>query len=162
MDSSLPSLKSKAILERAEEHCAELGGKLTKKRRQVLSGLLESPKALSAYELTDFCNSKEKHGLLPMSVYRILEFLEAQNLAHRLRLTNKYVACSHITCDHDHELPQFLICNNCDRVEEIGVQKALFNSLVGTAKTAGFDLVSNQIELEVRCENCLDAGAMKR
>ena len=72
------------------------------------------------------------------------------------------MACSHITCDHDHELPQFLICNNCDRVEEIGVQKALFNSLVGTAKTAGFDLVSNQIELEVRCENCLDAGAMKR
>lgn len=158
MDRPLPSLNSKAILERAEKHCAELGGKLTEKRRQVLSGLLESPKALSAYELTDFCNSKVKHDLLPMSVYRILEFLETQNLVHRLSLTNKYVACSHITCDHDHELPQFLICNSCDRVEEIGVAKSLFNRLIGTAKTAGFDLVSNQIELEVRCEDCHDVS----
>ena len=154
----LPSLNSKAILERAEKHCAELGGKLTEKRRQVLSGLLESPKALSAYELTDFCNSKVKHALLPMSVYRILEFLEAKNLVHRLSLTNKYVACSHINCDHDHELPQFLICNSCDRVEEIGIAKSLFNRLVGTAKTAGFDLVSNQIELEVRCDDCPDVS----
>jgi Fe2+/Zn2+ uptake regulation proteins len=58
MDRPLPSLNSKAILERAEKHCTELGGKLTEKRRQVLSGLLESPKALSAYELTDFAIPK--------------------------------------------------------------------------------------------------------
>ena len=151
----MASLNSKQILERAEKHCAELGGRLTEKRRQVLSGLLKSPKALSAYELTDFCNEKFGLDLLPMSVYRILGFLETHDLAHRLSSTNKYVACSHISCDHVHELPQFLICNSCDRVEEIGIAKTLVNSLVGAAKTAGFDLVSNQLELEVRCEDCV-------
>ena len=73
-------------------------------------GLLESDKALSAYELTEFCRDRLGFDLLPMSVYRILEFLEGEHLAHRLNLANKYVACSHITCEHEHDVPQFLIC----------------------------------------------------
>jgi Fur family zinc uptake transcriptional regulator len=119
-----------------------------------LQGLIESRKALSAYELIDFCGSKLGRDLLPMSVYRILAFLEGKGLVHRLSLTNKYVVCSHITCEHEHVLPQFLICNKCDRVQEVGVSDALFDSLVGTASAAGVDLVSHQLELEVRCDNC--------
>ena len=38
-----------------------------------------------------------------MSIYRILEFLESQQLVHKLKLTNRYVACVHITCNHEHE-----------------------------------------------------------
>ena len=49
-----------------------------------------------------------------MAVYRILGFLEAENLVHKLVLTNnKYVACYHIGSEYKHEIPQSLICDGC-------------------------------------------------
>ena len=42
----------------AEGHCIAQGSKFTKKRKQVLNCLLESDKALSAYELADYCREK--------------------------------------------------------------------------------------------------------
>ena len=141
-------------LEQAEKHCTEQGSKLTDKRRQVLSGLLESGKALSAYELSDFCRTELGHNILPMSIYRILEFLEEQNLVHRLNLANKYVACSHITCEHEHSLPQFLICTSCHRVEEVTLPSSVMSSIEGGAKTVGYHLVRNQLELECICSDC--------
>ena len=89
------------VLASAEEQCEQRGARFTPKRRQVLAGLVESDKALSAYELTEYCREHLGFDLLPMSVYRILEFLENEDLAHKLNLANKYVACSHIVCDHE-------------------------------------------------------------
>ena len=147
------SLTSTA-LERAEKHCKEQGSKLTDKRRQVLSGLLASEKALSAYELSDFCRTELGHNILPMSVYRILEFLEEQNLVHRLNLANKYVACSHIACEHEHSSPQFLICTSCHRVEEVSLPASVMSSIEGGAKNVGYHLARNQLELECICSDC--------
>ena len=147
------SLTSTA-LERAERHCEERGSKLTDKRRQVLSGLLASEKALSAYELSDFCRTELGHNILPMSVYRILEFLEEQNLVHRLNLANKYVACSHIACEHEHSSPQFLICTSCHRVEELSLPSSVMSSIKGGAKNVGYHLARNQLELECICSDC--------
>ena len=145
------SLTSTA-LERAEKHCKEQGSRLTDKRRQVLSGLLESGKALSAYELSDFCRTELGYNILPMSVYRILDFLEEQNLVHRLNLANKYVACSHIACEY--ALPQFLICKSCHRVEEVSLPSSVMSSIEGGAKNVGYHLARNQLELECICSDC--------
>ncbi len=117
-------------------------------------GLLESDKALSAYELTEFCRDRLGFDLLPMSVYRILEFLEGEHLAHRLNLANKYVACSHITCDHEHDVPQFLICKECFHVEEVGLKRTFINTLEKAIDEAGFHLASHQIELDCVCDEC--------
>ena len=145
---------TRVVLEHAEQHCWARGSKLTEKRRQVLAGLLESERALSAYELLDFCRDNLGVELLPMSVYRILEFLEGEDLVHRLNLTNKYVACSHISCDHEHEVPQFLICKTCHRVKEVGIPRPLISSIARTIETAGFQLASSQIELDCVCDQC--------
>ena len=117
-------------------------------------GLLESDKALSAYELTEFCRDRLGFDLLPMSVYRILEFLEGKHLAHRLNLANKYVACSHITCEHEHDVPQFLICKECFHVEEVGLKRTFINTLEKAIDEAGFHLASHQIELDCVCDEC--------
>ena len=114
-------MKSEAVLQRAAQVCADRGGKLTTKRRQVLAGLLASDKALSAYDLADKCKEAFGVTLFPMSIYRILEFLETVGLVHRLKTTNKFIACAHIACDHAHDTPQFLICRECNRVEEVGI-----------------------------------------
>ena len=40
------------IIGHAEQHCKAHGARLTAKRKQVLTGLIQSDKALSAYELS--------------------------------------------------------------------------------------------------------------
>ena len=111
---------------------------------------------MSAYELVDYCKAELNENIPAMSVYRILDFLEKQSLAHKLSLTNKYVACSHITCDHDHAPSQFLICQKCQRVEEIGISQSVVKSLEKDVREAGFVLNSPQLEIKCICSHCVD------
>ncbi|MFA7553908.1 MAG: transcriptional repressor [Spongiibacteraceae bacterium] len=147
------------ILDHAEKHCKANGTRLTDKRKHVLTGLLKSQKALSAYELADFYRNEFNESVPPMSVYRILEFLESENLVHKLHLANKYVACSHISCDHAHEVPQFLICDECSNVKEIGIKKTLINTLKRNVEQAGYLLKSPQLELHCLCQACAAQAA---
>ena len=138
----------------ADQYCKTDGIRLTTRRRQVLNGLLASKKALSAYELVEVCNAQEGKSISPMSIYRILEFLESERLVHKLKLANKYVACAHINCNHAHETPQFLICGNCHRVEEVNVSASTMSGLRLSVEMAGFSLVSPQLEMNCLCNNC--------
>lgn len=147
------------VLNHAEKTCSAHGARLTEKRKMVLTGLLKSKTPLSAYELVDFCRDEFDETLPAMSVYRILEFLEKENLVHKLHLANKYIACSHISCDHAHEVPQFLICGGCGVVKEIGIKKALVDSLKQNVEQAGFHLSSPQLELHCLCQSCADKAA---
>ena len=146
--------KVQKIIEHAERSCREHGARLTNKRKQVLAGLLASERALSAYELADYCKSEFGDALPAMSVYRILNFLQEEHLVHKLELANKYVACSHITCDHEHEVPQFLICRQCQKVKEISVERSIIKKLQNNVEEAGFSLVSPQLEINCLCESC--------
>ena len=143
------------IIQHAEQHCKSQGARFSEKRKHILTGLVESSKALSAYELIDFCKQRYGHNLPPMSVYRILDFLEQQNLIHKLNLANKYVACMHISCDHDHRVPQFLICRTCNSVKEISIEQSTFSKLSESVESAGYGLYRHQVELDCLCENCL-------
>ncbi|MGB3623319.1 MAG: Fur family transcriptional regulator [Ketobacter sp.] len=142
------------ILNHAETSCRASGAKLTEKRKRVLTGLLKSQKALSAYELIDILQKEFDESPPAMSVYRILEFLESENLVHKLHLANKYVACSHISCAHEHEVPQFLICDQCGNVKEIGIKKSLINTLKRNVEESGYVLQSPQLELHCLCQEC--------
>lgn len=146
--------KIEHIIEHAERHCSNNGTRLTEKRKGVLMGLLQSEKALSAYELADFCAKELNQSLPAMSVYRILDFLQQEQLVHKLNLANKYVACSHITCDHAHEVPQFLICSECQKVTEIGINKNIIQDLKDNVESAGFHLKSPQLEMNCICIEC--------
>ncbi len=94
--------KISKIIDHAESNCRSTGAKLTEKRKRVLTGLLQSQKALSAYDLIEYMRTAFDETLQPTTMYRILDFLASENLVHRLQLANKYVACSHISCDHSH------------------------------------------------------------
>jgi len=142
------------IIDTAKDVCARSGGRLTEKRRGVLEVLLVSSIPLSAYEITDAYNKVSEKPMPAMSVYRILEFLEAENLVHKLSSTNKYVACSHITCDHAHEIPQFLICGECQSVKEITISKSTIGELGKLVGKAGYTLAHSQLELQCLCNNC--------
>ena len=143
-----------STIKHAEQQCRDHGVRLTEKRKQISTGLIESNKALSAYELIAFCKQRFNTTMPAMSVYRILEFLEDQHLVHKLNLANKYVACMHISCDHAHAVPQFLICRNCSKVKEISINQTTISALSETVKSAGYNLFSPQVELNCLCESC--------
>lgn len=152
----MSSASATQVLKHAEDHCKQRGTRLTEKRKQILKGLVQSKKALSAYELIDYCREELGQQLPAMSVYRILEFLEGEELVHRLHLAKKYVACSQIACDHEHEVPQFLICNRCNTVEEISIKRSVIKSLENSVTGAGYHLASPQLEFECFCGDCKD------
>ncbi|MFQ3312675.1 MAG: Fur family zinc uptake transcriptional regulator, partial [Colwellia sp.] len=77
------------IISKAKDICIRSGGRLTEKRKHVLERLLESNTPLSAYEITDAYNKVSEKSMPTMSVYRILEFLEAESLVHKLSSANK-------------------------------------------------------------------------
>lgn len=146
------------VISHAEAQCHAHGTKLTSKRKQVLSVLLQSDKALSAYELADGCKAEFGESIPAMSVYRILGFLETEGLVHKLNLANKYVACSHISCDDAHGTPQFLICQQCSTVKEITISQSFVDELIQTVQSADYQLISPQMELNCLCQSCARAA----
>ncbi|TCI03511.1 transcriptional repressor [Corallincola luteus] len=150
--------RSEKVLAVAEQQCKQSGARLTNKRKLVLSALLHSTKALSAYEIADICREEEGQTIPVMSVYRMLEFLEQEHLVHKLQLANKYVACAHITCSHTHQIAQFLICQQCGEVKELGVDIALIDQLQHSIADVGYKLTSPQLELNCVCPECQKAA----
>lgn len=144
----------KKVMSRAQDICAHSGGRLTDKRKRILEILLLSNIPLSAYEVADAYNKSSENVMPAMSVYRMLDFLESEKLVHKLSSTNKYVACSHIACDHIHEIPQFLICGKCQTVKEIGISKHIVEELDALIEKADYRLINPQLELQCLCKAC--------
>lgn len=144
----------KRTLGAAEHACRASGARLTEKRKNVLAILLRSKTPLSAYEIADQYSHDNGESIPAMSVYRMLDFLEEENLAHKLNSENKYLACAHIACDHRHETPQFLICGRCNNVREIGIKPEVISALRETVEGAGYLLQTSQLELNCLCNDC--------
>ena len=142
------------ILQRAEQSCRETGSQLTQKRKNVLQSLLNTSTPLSAYEVADNYRATFRESIPIMSVYRMLDFLMQENLVHKISSTKKYIACSHIACDHKHETPQFLICEQCHNVREISVKKSIIEALQESVSSIGFTLNSPQLDLHGVCAEC--------
>ena len=159
----MPNIKQSkldSLLRAAEVSCSENGARLTQRRRQVLSALMQSSSPLSAYEVLDLCNRSTASAMPAMSVYRILDFLEQQLLVHRLSTSNKYVSCAHIACDHKHfQTTHFLLCEGCSSVEEVDATEEASEALEQMAKTVGFKLTTQQFELSGICTTCQNSAS---
>ena len=142
------------VLKHAELQCRARGSRLTHKRKGILKELLKSGKALSAYEIADLINRDSKTTIPTMSVYRILDFLQNENLVHKLNLANKYIACAHISCSHSHAIPQFLICRECTKVVEISINKSTIVEIQRKVESAKFQLSKPQLEMHCICNDC--------
>jgi len=143
-----------SVMTFAEQKCLQEGIRFTKRRKQVLSVLIEADIALSAYEIAEICNAGSDSIMPAMSVYRILDLFQEQNLIHKLDIANKYVCCAHISCSHEHDNSQFLICGSCRHVEEISLSDDAVQALQAAASAAGFDAISPQLEIKGRCSRC--------
>jgi Fur family zinc uptake transcriptional regulator len=137
------------VLSRAETLVAEKGLRLTPVRRRVLEILLEEHRALGAYDVLTRL-AAEGFGNQPPVVYRALDFLEEQGLAHRIRRLNAFTACMHPGEAH---APAFLICRGCNVVAEAPAAPVMA-ALQEAAGQSGFVIERSTIEALGLCPSC--------
>jgi Fur family zinc uptake transcriptional regulator len=137
-------------LRHAEARCTERAQRLTPIRRQVLEVLLESHKPLGAYEIIDKLAAGGGRPA-PITIYRALDFLRDNGLAHRIESRNAFIAC---ISDHaGADLVVFLICERCGEVGE-AASAAVADQLKGAARAAGFIPKAPVIEIAGICAHC--------
>lgn len=139
-------------LRRAERRCSEQGVRLTPQRQRVLEIVWSSHAPIGAYAILERLTS-EGGRPAPMTVYRALDFLQAQGLVHRVAGINAFVGCSHPENRHD---DQFLLCVRCGAVAEIH-DPGLAQALDRCAEQAGFRMSTRRVELEGVCRHCSQA-----
>ena len=135
-------------LDAAEGRCLAGGERLTPPRRRVLQLLLEAGEAVKAYDLIARYGP-DGVAAKPPTVYRALEFLERNGLAHRIASISAYVACS--VGDRAHAAA-FLICDCCGATVEVTPPEG--EALRRAAETAGYALTRTTIEGHGRCSAC--------
>lgn len=139
-------------LRRAEDACARSGAKLTPLRRRVLELVWSNHKPHGAYALLEALEKESAKKIAPLTVYRALEFLVEQGLAHRLESLNAYLGCS---SPADRHAAQFLVCQTCGCAEEIG-DPGVAAAVTAAAAARGFQAVRQTIEISGRCRACLE------
>ncbi|WP_312529655.1 Fur family transcriptional regulator [Paracoccus sp. (in: a-proteobacteria)] len=141
-------------LERAIQQSAADGVRLTPVRKRTLEILLESHRAMGAYEVLERL-SADGFGNQPPVAYRALDFLVAQGLAHRVQRLNAYAAC--LSPDRDHA-PVFLICRSCEKVAESDAPE-LRQALGNLGAITGFQVERATVEALGLCAICAEAEA---
>jgi Fur family zinc uptake transcriptional regulator len=131
---------------------------LTRNQAHVLEKLERSGAPLSAYALLD---QLREHGFrAPLQVYRALDALVRQGLAHRLESLNAFVACSAAE-EHGHAhasgITAFAICDRCGHVVELSDQ-AVEERLREWVGASGFVPDRAVIEFRGRCAGCAAAS----
>ena len=135
----------------AEEICEREGLRFTTQRRQVLEALLQSHVPASAYEVIDRLGESGRRPA-PISVYRALDFLVANNFAHRIESKNAYVACDR-GADCEPGATLFLICDNCGAAAE-AASEALGQLVNAETERRGFLPRQRVLEIRGLCARC--------
>lgn len=133
-------------LKKIENDLLAKGEKFTEPRRRVMDALLRADKPQTAYNIIEVAKDMK-----PMSVYRALDFLSAQGLAHRIESLNAYISCAEKHCAHKDS--QYLICDACGRVEELH-NHAIDDFILKSLGKSGFTLSHKTMELHGRCARC--------
>jgi len=127
--------------------CAERGAQLTPLRRRVLEILLESHRAMGAYDVLARLGA-EGLGSKPPIAYRALGFLVEQGFAHRIERLSAFVACVHPGSPHR---PAFMICRACRKVAEAETAPG---GPFADGSAPGFRIEQTVVEAEGLCPSC--------
>lgn len=136
----------------AAQLCKQRNARLTPVRQRVLELIWQSHKPLGAYQILERL-AQEGFNSAPPTVYRALEFLLEQGLAHRITSLNAFIGC----CHPEHRHPSyFLICRGCGSAQELP-QETLSAHLNDIAAAERFQLEAQIVELSGLCPGCQPA-----
>jgi len=140
----------RGVLDAVAARLSAGGERMTAARLRVLELLLTAGEPVKAYDLIARFGGEDGPPAKPPTVYRALEFLERQGLAHRIASISAYVACSSADADH---AAAFLICDCCGATAEVAASVA--DGLGAAASKAGYVIERTTIEAHGRCPACV-------
>jgi Fur family transcriptional regulator, zinc uptake regulator len=118
-------------------------------REQVYRVLRSAHRSMTAYEILDAVRPKGISA--PPTVYRALNWLMRDGLAHRVESRNAYVACS--DPHRRHGTAVFAICRDCGRIDEMH-EGEVVQSLTKKLSKLGFVVDRATIEVQGLCASC--------
>ncbi len=131
--------------------------RITKQRLFVIELLDKSKEALSAYEIK---NKLQTKGLDVdvVSIYRIINCLEKNELVHKVLSSNKVKKCKlrhEDTCKkyEDNHCHHLLICEKCNSVEEIHCA-GISNVIKKVESNSKFKIKTHNLEFHGICNAC--------
>jgi Fur family zinc uptake transcriptional regulator len=136
-------------LQLARQVCEKEGERFTDLRQQVFELVWAEHKPVKAYDLMSDLAAK-RSGVAPATVYRTLDFLQAQGLVHKLESLNAYLGCAHPQKEHQ---GHFLICEGCEEVRELEFA-AFSQSVRKVEKEQRFKVKQMTVELFGLCNRC--------
>lgn len=145
---------SGGVLDEADQLVRQSGLRLTPVRRRTLEILLESHRAMGAYQVLRRL-AKDGFGTQPPVAYRALDFLVENGLAHRIRRLNAYAACMQPGVPH---APTFFICSDCETVAEAPAFD-VSDALEEAGDQIGFRVDRMNIEAMGTCPTCQKGAA---
>jgi Fur family zinc uptake transcriptional regulator len=119
----------------------------------IVEALRGLGRPVSAYELIEQVRGKGVSA--PPTVYRALQRLIEDGLAHRLESLNAFVACDH---PHHQGKAVFAICDSCGMVKEFDSPAAIKSLQIWAGKNE-FNVRSMTMEIRGRCGECTSGNA---
>jgi len=147
----LPTAHPDDAAARAEQVLSRRGARMTQLRRDVLRALMGEDRPVGAYQLFDQLKARDAASA-PPAVYRALDFLVGEGVAHKLQSLNAYVGCACFEHAHD---AHFLICRGCSVVEEVPT-KAIRGQVDRDAGARGFTVERMVVETVGLCARCAE------
>lgn len=138
----------KLILE-LERFCEKNGMRLTPPRRMTLEVIAASDRPIGAYDVIEEIG-KVTDKPKPTTVYRAIEFLQQNGFIHKIASLNAFVSCH---AGHSHEGSQFIVCDDCGKVEEVHLCH-LPNDLKKKVDNTGFKMGHWNTEIHGICRDC--------
>lgn len=133
--------------------CRDRGLRLTEQRLEAFRALRQVGKPVSAYDLLPRLEKRLGKRLAPLTVYRALDFLVDNELAHKLASNHSYTLCDR---PHTHHESVHLVCTECGAGEELTLGP-IAKALDKAASERRFLPKRHIVELEGQCRDCSTA-----
>lgn len=134
-----------------EKLAAAFDFKITGLRHDILKIFIGSSGRLTAYQILERLKPTRKTAQ-PITVYRVLDFLSARCVIHRLNADNSYVLCQNER--HEHGTTEIVIvCSKCERTVEIA-DPIIHELLKKRAQEYQITLNTHLLEIPGLCTRC--------
>ncbi|KAF0227356.1 MAG: Fur family ferric uptake [Beijerinckiaceae bacterium] len=131
----------------------ERGESATKLRQKVLETLCGSAIPLSAYDILSQIQGEKR--IAPTQVYRALDSLQEAGAIYKLASRPAFVLRA--SAPDTGRSVVFMVCRECDRVQESAVSSSVQHLQVTAAK-AGFRASNPIVEIVGECADCGSEG----
>ena len=139
----------KILINALEQYCAKHKMRFTPSRGVALEVIARSNNPIGAYDVIEEMG-KVTEKPKPTTVYRAIDFLQEHGFIHKIESLSAFVACH---AGHSHQGSQFIICNDCGKVEEVHLCD-LPQSLKEKTSVIGFEMKHWNAEIHGVCKQC--------